>query len=75
MHNTNYLPCVLTVSSLSAVCYACVKRHIPAEVLVGLQRLLPMTQTQQVPLINVQCDDLLKQLVQRLTHKDTEFTL
>ena len=37
-----------------------------AEVLLGLERLLAVPQTEQMPLVYVQLHDLLKQLIQRL---------
>ena len=39
--------------------------HTPAHVLVGLEQLLATPQAQQVPLLNIQRHDLLKQLVER----------
>lgn len=43
--------------------------NLPAEILLGLQLLLSVTQTQKVPLIDVQGHDFLKQLVQCLGRK------
>lgn len=52
----------LCVCSLST----CPLLFSPAEVLLGLQLLLSMAQTQEVTLVDVKSHDLFKQLVQSL---------
>ena len=43
---------------------------VPAEVLFCLQCLLTVTHTQEMALVDVQSDDLLKQLIQGLIEKN-----